>query len=233
MQKNEGLIKGWAFSERSNVVNVSVETGAANRTFPANLTSFCATRYARPDVQEKFKKEGLNVPMDSGFVARISARGNEPIRIRFSLEDGQVVTADHPVTNQVRAVADAKGDTKVIFGIDSLPSDGKPVNTGWRNQVMKSALDIYRDRLFWGVVLFLSATGFCLLVSRVLSGDKPALLNLVSGLLILSWIVCRLGFYAVIDAGAWGAEPRYVLVSGIFQCALAVIGVLTIFGRRP
>lgn len=232
MQKNEGLIKGWAFAKRNKLSGIVVEPGTASGAQSAAPALFSATHFARPDVQEGFRKEGLNIPLDSGFAARIPLRANQPIRLRFTLEDGQVATADHPVVDQVR-VATASAGTDVVFGIDTLPSDTGQVKSGWRGQVMQTALGIYRNRSLWVVALILAVSGFCVLAWRATAGDKPALISLAGALLIASWIVFRLGFYAVIDAAAWGAEPRYVLMSGLFLSTLAVTGLLACFRRRP
>jgi len=218
LQKQEGWVKGWAYSAGDGVVAVRILAGEAHQD-PAAGPSVLAARYARPDVQRGFREQGQDVPLLTGFSARVALPADAPLRLMFALASGQAVVTDELRSDRPQTLPAGQGGSPLIFAVDELPSPALASDS--RSELLRDGIRIYRNPWTWAAVLCLALAGSARLGWRALHGDAGARAWLLGAALILSWIVCRTLFFALIDAAAWGAEPRYVAVSGVLLGVLA------------
>jgi hypothetical protein len=217
IRSGSGEIKGWAFAPGRAVLEVIAEAGP--ETEPRRR--WVANRLARPDVEKAY---GLTIAQP-GFVARISPVEADPLRLRFVLDNGEVAVADALVSGKVGTATSARQSTQVTFGLDAVPSASPGMRDDPATNFMERMVKLYNTRwLWWSGVLALAAA-MALATRSALRGGRRDQLLLAVFALALAWIVSRLGFYAVIDAGAWGADPRYVYASGYLLTAFFVVAL--------
>lgn len=201
-------MQGWIFSDSKSDRILKVQVGV-NNTERGVVEWTDVGRKARPDVDSAFSKE-LGVEISSyGFDAEFSHKERSDVSLRYVTSSG-VFSEKEFKANSIEKISTGFGSS-LYRGIDFFESN--------RQFSARSEGLGFQDRILgfggWGIVKLISTVVVVLLTVFVLAlrfcgnlGD--ALYPGFVGIFVLSLIVLRLVFYALINENAWEIEPRYM-----------------------
>jgi len=225
----DGSVQGWAYASRGQLGQVEV-LGPANAAgqMPDPIL---ARRVDRPDVQAAFRREGVVMPLDVGFVTRIPVARVRDNRLRFQLDGKSFMTTAPFETNRVATIDTATSGGRIVYAFDALPQPVARDLSGWRMQAIFAAIDAYDSPLFWSVVAAGTLTTLLLSFVGTHASRRERVVRQLVMFTLASWMIARLMLYAVVDAAGWGAEPRYVQLAGIIAVTLLVLSIITLAQR--
>jgi len=210
-------IQGWAFSKNPDFPITGISTHE-------DATSKDATSVSdpRPDVQQMLTKEDFKPPSGSGFSLSTTLinRGDWFALSLFSGSELVGKSTDFDF-GKTYVLAGQHGD--IMMGIDIVAPSYRE-KSSLMEQFKVIALNLSSSANAWVVGLLLGLASLLVLLSI-----RPASLGcpwLLAAAVFAIWALTRLGFYTLISAAAWEAEPRYLQNTAVFG-ALA-IAALTI-----
>ena len=206
-------IRGWAYAKHGTMTEIDV--ASLRQADSGWATAVAASRTERPDVQAAYVKEGDLLPIDNGFTALVPISTSNDYRLRFTVAGRRFVT-DHELVPGKVATIEAGDGNQIVFAVDRLPESSFSLPR-WRVDLMNQAIAWYRNGWLWSAMATIVTVTFATLLLRARSSQSAGAIAVI--VLLVGWLAARLAFYALIDAAAWGAEPRYVQLSGM----LAVI----------
>jgi hypothetical protein len=221
---SHAVMRGWAFAESGKAVSVfiSVQDGPESEA-----QQIVAASSPRPDVQKAFATSGKAVRLDAGFVANVQRAAASAYQIEFEVEHVRYRSTLPVTVDKVRTLAAGPSD-RIVYAIDVMPDLATRQIKAWRLQIMDQAIDAYAGALAWWIIPPALLAALVLSIVRIGRGDRTQWAPLLVLLSLSGWCVARLTLYAVIDAAAWGAEPRYVEVAGMIAMSSFVIAASTL-----
>lgn len=224
-------VRGWVFSADPihpiTTVSTAIEPTPDNG-FPVNL--------ARPDLRDHMVRDGVIHPSSPGFhtFTSIKKEGDWFELAFFSGPEwiGELGGFDYDKTY---TIAGKHGE--IVVGIDAIETDGFRSGTPLRESVKRVLLKIAASPAAWIAGLLMG--GVSLAVLLIFRNREQTNLWILSAAVLAIWALIRLGFYSLISAAAWAAEPRYLqgtAVFGMLAVATLVLGAVEclahIAGRR-
>lgn len=222
IQNHQQVFVGWAFAEPSQINRVMFEgtVGTSSEKFMVQ-----AGTHVRQDVMENFRRQGIAVPADNGFSARVHADADTAVHLRFYLQDGGIVSADATETGVVKTAKTPDKKNNITYALDSIRS---PVTSTVAHRLQLSLVKAYKHRNFWMVVYLLSVISGIVALLHAIHGGADRVTDSIPVFVLICWLLPRLAFYTILDAAAWSVESRYLQISGVLFCSLAMLGCLMI-----
>ncbi len=210
-------VRGWVYSADPNHPVTSVSTSSEptpDNGFPVNIP-----------------RGGNHPPSTTGFHTFTSIKHEgEWFKLSFfSGSDlvGDIGEFDHDKTY---TISGRHGD--VVLEVDTIETDGFRSVSPLRESVKRVLLKMAASPLAWIASLLMGGISLgILLIFR--NHERPGPLILSAGILAI-WALIRLGFYSLISAAAWPAEPRYLQSTAIFgmlAIAVLVLGMVDCFAN--
>jgi len=221
LTQRAACVRGWVYSTDSNHPITSVSTAiepTPDNGFPVNI--------ARPGLRVAGVRDGVLPPPAHGFHAFASIK-NEGDWFKLSFFSGpewvgEIGTFDH---DKSYTIAGKHGE--IVMGIDAIETDGFRSGAPLRESVKRVLLKIASSPAVWIAGLLIG--GASLAVLLIFRNREQTNLWVLSAAVLAVWALIRLGFYSLISAAAWSAEPRYLqgtAVFGMLAVATLVLGAL-------
>jgi hypothetical protein len=212
-------LSGWAFAHGASTPEpiASIRFEFAN----GSTTEAPVNRFSHPTLQSGFAAQGIAAPGDAGFQVTVPAPASLT-NLTLITTGGIHAKWDHPPVGKAASLPATEGVSKVEAGIDKMHSSQPGWSVGARGAVFNALLRIGSSAPVWSIGA-LSALAVLLLRLSRKSGQSRMSPLLVAGILFALWSVGRVAFYAIISAGAWAAETRYLQAATI----LALCTILT------
>jgi len=172
----------------------------------------------RPDVRTGFAPQGIEGPINAGFEATATA-GSHLANLTFVTENGTQGAWEQPVAGKAVSLRSLENNTKIEAGLDMLKISRPAWSEGIRSSLFNALMQVGASTTAWSIALLATLVA---LATRILTPIKLRITPLFIGsLLFLAWSAGRVIFYAIITAGAWQAESRYLQPATVLTlCAM-------------
>jgi len=214
---NTVRIQGWVFSKNPDfpITRISASKDSA-------VNDGVSVSDPRPDVQQAQANADFKPPSGSGFSlsTTIPKRGDWFTLLLFS---GSELVGESTNFESGGTYVFAGKHGEIVMRIDVLtPSFREKFSL--MEQFKAIALTLSSSANAWIFGLFLGFVG--LLVLLFIRPVHPGCPWLLAAAVFAIWTLSRLGFYTLISAAAWEAEPRYLQNTAVFG-ALAIVTLVT------
>lgn len=215
LTQRTACVRGWAFSTDANHPITSVSTKTPPR--PDNGVS---VNLPRRGLRSPAPHDQVPVPPRPGFEAFASIK-NEGDWFKLAFFSGpewvgEIGEFDH---DKSYTISGKYGD--IVVGLDAIETNGFRSASPLRESAKRILLKAAASPAVWiaGMVAGCLALGVLVIFRK----REASRLWIVSAGVLLIWSVIRLGFYSLISAAAWPAEPRYLQNTAIFGMLAVVI----------
>ena len=196
-------VTGWAFA-RDPALTIDRIT-LASMAGPSPTRAF--ERFPRPDVERGFAAQGIVTPAQTGF--RLVVAGSvQPTDMHFTSGSSPLGTWSNFTVGKAVSLPGPDGLTLIDAGIDRIESQGPAWQHGLHATLLAFLIRLGSSPWAWAVgcgAVMISLTWACYRNTRCILTPVG-----LCSIVLITWAALRLCFYALITAGAWVAEPRYL-----------------------
>ena len=222
-------IQGWAFSPDPQRPITSIEL--MDEKLNVLLTTRCNVE--RPDVRFGFAKLGIDAAMQCGFSFQTEWPEVSVTAASLSFRSGgeEVASVRNIGPGRQPDIRPKFGPETFHFGLDVARVDPPPERSVLGYEMKTKFLSIQASPIAWvtGIILGGMALMRLLFISKHRIEARAWLLIAA---IAFSWAILRVLFYALISAGAWMAEPRYLQNSSVvflLTATVLIVGALASF----
>lgn len=214
------VVSGWAFAYDSKNPIDRIDLLTPTGTSEISRLDFMQ----RLDIQQGFSSQGVEVHDRCGFFL-VADGGIMPDRLSFCSSGRPIGTwSNLPIgKSESVCIRDQDGKPLIHAGIDQIKLVGPAWDTGWRSFVFHWLLKVGAASWVWltALIAALVSIGWVLVKKRSVLIAPPGVFVMV----LLVWAALRIFFYAVMSAGAWAAEPRYLQSTAIVALSAILIAL--------
>ena len=221
LTQRTACVRGWVFSADPTHPITTVSTASEptpDNGFPVNI--------ARPGLHAAGARDGVLPPPAPGFHAFASIK-NEGDWFKLSFFSGPEWVGEIGEFDHDKSYTIAGKHGGIIVGIDAIETDGFRSGTPLRESLKRVLLKMASSPAAWIAGLLMG--GASLAVLLIFRNRAQTNLWILSAAVLAVWALIRLGFYSLISAAAWAAEPRYLqgtAVFGMLSVATLVLGAV-------